>query len=121
MKIIVIVAVFDLTKPATLVTASSLMKDALANNNKCDPLRFLVGTKSDFIPRRALEGLESHAVYIAQEIDAEYFSTSARDDIQVSNLFRRMVSLAFDSSVQRLVRPVDYYVVKNNLQSKFKI
>lgn len=93
------------------------MKEALAANDKIDPIRFLVGTKSDLLPKKALEGLESHASFIAQEIDAEYFSTSSRDDKEVTNLFRRIVSLAFDNSVQRLIRPADYHVVKNNIKS----
>ncbi|KAL7052085.1 hypothetical protein ACKWTF_004757 [Chironomus riparius] len=114
----VIVAVFDLTKPASLINAAKWMREALAVNDKCDPLRFLVGTKSDLLPKKALEGLESHACFIAQEIDAEYFSTSSRDDKEVSNLFRRLVSLAFDNSVQRLIKPADYNVVKNNIKSK---
>ena len=87
-------------------------------NDKSDPLRFLVGTKSDLLPRKVLDGLESHARYIAQEIDAEYFSTSSRDDREVSNLFRRIASLAFDNSVQKIIRPADYHVVKNNIKSK---
>ncbi|KAG5677731.1 hypothetical protein PVAND_007462 [Polypedilum vanderplanki] len=114
----VIVAVFDLTKPSTLINACRWMKEALSANEKNDPIRFLVGTKSDLLTRKALERIEAHAEFIAQEVDAEYFSTSSRDDIEVTNLFKRFVSLSFDNSVQRLIRPPDYNVIKNNIKSE---
>lgn len=114
-----IVALFDLTKPASMINASRWMKEALSANEKNDPLRFFVGTKSDLLPKKALQGLESHARFIAQEIDAEYFSTSSRDGTQVTNLFKRMTSLSFDKTVQKLIRPPDYNIVKNNIKSKF--
>lgn len=114
----VIVAVFDLTKPLTLINASKWMKEALSANEKSDPIRFLVGTKSDLLTKKALEGLEAHACFIAQEIDAEYISTSSRDNVEVTNLFKRFVSLAFDNSVQSLIKPPDYHIVKNNIKSE---
>jgi Ras-related protein Rab-36 len=95
------------------------MKEALSANEKNDPIRFLVGTKSDLLPKRALEGLESHATFIAQEIDAEYFSVSSRDGTEVPNLFKRFTSLAFDNAVQLLIRPPDYNIVKNNIKSMY--
>jgi small GTP-binding protein len=113
-----IVAVFDLTKPSSMINATRWMKEVLAANEKNDPLRFLVGTKSDLLPKKALQGLELHARFIAQEIDAEYFSTSSRDPSQVTNLFKRFTSLSFDKSVQKLLRPADYNIVKNNIRSE---
>jgi GTPase SAR1 family protein len=110
--------VFDLSKPSTLINACRWMKEALSANEKIDPIRFLVGTKSDLLPKKALEGLEAHATFIAQEIDAEYFSTSSRDNVEVTSLFKRFVSLSFDNSVQRLIRPPDYNVIKNNIKSE---
>lgn len=38
----VIVAVFDLTKPSSMINATRWMKEALLANEKSDPLRFLV-------------------------------------------------------------------------------
>lgn len=115
----VVIAVFDLTKPASMINATRWMKEALDANEMSDPLRFLVGTKSDLLSKKALHGLELHARFIAQEIDAEYFSTSSRDGMQVENLFKRITALSFDKSVQKLIRPSDYNIVKNNIKSEF--
>jgi small GTP-binding protein len=115
----VIVVVFDLTRPTTLVNAAKWMQETLAANLKTDPIRFLVGTKSDLLSKRALEGLEAHANFVAQELDAEYFSVSSKTGAEVSNLFKRFTALAFENSVQKLIRPPDYYTVKNNLSSEY--
>lgn len=115
----VIVVVFDLTRPSTLVNATKWMQETLAANMKSDPIRFLVGNKSDLLSKRALEGLEAHANLVAQELDAEYFSVSSKSGNEVNNLFKRFTALAFENSVQKLIKPPDYYTVKNNLSSKF--
>lgn len=111
----VIVVVFDLTRPTTLVNAKIWMEEALNQNTKTDPIRFLVGTKSDLLSKKAQEGIEAHANFIAQELDAEYFSVSSKDGTEVNNLFKRFTALAFENSVQKLIKPPDYYTVKNNL------
>lgn len=115
----VIVVCFDLTRPSTLMNASKWMQEALAANVKNDPIRFLVGTKSDLLGKRALEGLEAHGNLVAQELDAEYFSVSSKEGSEVNNLFKRLTALAFENSVQKLIKPPDYHTVKNNLSSKF--
>ena len=115
----VIVVVFDLTRPSTLMNANKWMKETLAANIKSDPIRFLVGTKSDLLSRNTLEGLEAHANFVAQEMDAEYFSVSSKNGTEVNNLFKRFTGLAFENSVQKLIKPPDYHSVKNNLSSEF--
>ena len=115
----VIVVVFDLTRPSTLASAMNWMRETLAANLKTDPIRFLVGTKSDLLSKKALEGLEAHANFVAQELDAEFFSVSSKNASEINNLFKRFTALAFENSVQKLIRPPDYYTVKNNLTSKF--
>lgn len=115
----VIVVVFDLTRPSTLMSATKWMKESLAANIKTDPIRFLVGTKSDLLSKKVLEGIEAHANLIAHEMDAEYFSVSSREGTEVNNLFKRFTGLAFENSVQKLIKPPDYHTVKNNLSSKF--
>lgn len=114
----VIVVVFDLTRPSTLLSAARWMRDTLAANMSSDPLRFLVGTKSDLLSKRALESLEAHASLMAHELDAEFFAVSAKDGSEVNNLFRRIASLAFENSIQKLIRPPDYNTVKNNISSE---
>jgi small GTP-binding protein len=116
----VIVIVFDLTRPSTLVNATKWMKETLAANLKSDPIRFLVGAKSDLLSKKTLEGLEAHANLVAQELDAEYFSVSSKNGSEVYNLFKRFTALAFENSVQKLIKPPDYYTVKNSLSSKFQ-
>lgn len=94
------------------------MKETLRANLQTDPIRFLVGTKSDLLSKRAQEGLEIHANLIAQELDAEYFSISSKEGTEVNELFKRFTALAFENSVQKLIKPPDYYTVKNNLSSE---
>lgn len=114
----VIVVVFDLTRTSTLANTAKWMTETLTANQKTDPIRFLVGTKSDLLSKRALEGLEAHANVIANVIDAEYFSVSSKDGTDVDNLFRRFTALAFENSIQKLIKPPDYHKVKNNIASK---
>lgn len=114
----VVVVVFDLTRPSTLMHADKWMDESLAANTDSDPIRFLVGTKSDLLSKRALEGLEAHANLFAQELDAEYFSVSSKDGSEVNNLFKRFTALAFENSIQKLIKPPDYHTVKNNLSSE---
>ncbi|CRK95558.1 CLUMA_CG009022, isoform A [Clunio marinus] len=113
----VIVVVFDLTRPQTLMNAIKWMEEALAENDKSNPLRFIVGNKSDLLSKKAFEGLEAHARIIAQDLDAEYISVSSKEGTEVNNLFRRFTSLAFDKSVQKLIMPSDYNKVKNNISN----
>lgn len=107
-----------MTRPTTLVNATKWMREALAANIKTDPIRFLVGTKKDLLSKQALEGLETHANFIAQELDAEFVSVSSKEGSEVNNLFKRFTALAFESSVQKLMRPPDYHAVKNNISSE---
>lgn len=115
----VIVVVFDLTRPSTLLNSARWMRDTLEANMSSDPLRFLVGTKSDLLSKRALDSLEAHASCMAQELDAEFFAVSSKDGSEVNNLFKRITSLAFENSVQKLIRPPDYNTVKNNISSEY--
>lgn len=116
----VIVVVFDLTRPSTLLGAARWMREALAANMSSDPLRFLVGTKSDLLSKRALESLEAHASLMAQELDTEFHAVSSKDGSEVNNLFKRIAALAFENSVEKLIRPPDYNAVKNNISSEFE-
>lgn len=117
----VIVVAFDVTRPSTLVNAKKWMREALSANIKTDPIRFLVGTKNDLLSKKALEVLEAHANFVAQELDAEFFSVSSKDGSEVNNLFKRFTALAFENSVQKLIRPPDYHAVKNSISSEFTI
>lgn len=117
----VIVVAFDMTRPSTLANATKWMREALSANIKTDPIRFLVGTKKDLLSKKALEVLEAHAHFVAQELDAEFFSVSSKDGSEVNNLFKRFTALAFENSVQKLIRPPDYHDVKNNISSEYEI
>lgn len=81
---------------------------------------FLVGTKCDLLSRRALEVAERDAELIAHQMNAEHFSVSAREGTNVVNLFKRLTALAFESSVQKLITPPDYNLIRNNIISMNK-
>jgi small GTP-binding protein len=111
-----IVAVFDLTRPPTLITARKLLANyTRVANSESDTIRYLVGTKSDI----NLD-LEAEAVLVAQELDCEYISVSSKHGTEINNMFKRLAALAFECRVLKLITPLDYHNVKNNLSGKCK-
>ncbi|CAO1328655.1 unnamed protein product [Diamesa tonsa] len=110
-----IVVVHDLTRPSTLKNSITWLKDALQANERNEPYLFLVGTKCDLLSRRALEAAEKEAEAIAHQMNAEHISVSAREGTNVVNLFKRLTALAFESSVQKLITPPDYNLIRNNI------
>lgn len=65
--------------------------------------------------------IESEAIKMAQELQAEYWSVSAQTGENVTRFFRRVTALAFDGAVQRMMEPNNPVVHPsgNSLLSKF--
>ncbi|XP_043290352.1 ras-related protein Rab-36 isoform X2 [Cervus canadensis] len=74
----VIITAFDLTDVQTLEHARQWLEDALRENEPGACFLFLVGTKKDLLSGAACEQAEAEAVRLANEMQAEYWSVSAK-------------------------------------------
>nr|CAD7449484.1 unnamed protein product [Timema bartmani] len=84
----------------SLSHCSQWLREALAVNHG-EPHIFIVGTKRDLMSRTAFSEVEDHAMRIAEEVGAEFWSVSSKTGDGVPNLFCRMAALSFDTSVRK--------------------
>ncbi|XP_077016284.1 ras-related protein Rab-36 isoform X1 [Tamandua tetradactyla] len=100
-----IIMTFDLCDMQTLEHTRQWLQDALRENEPGSSFLFLVGTKKDLLPGAACEQVEAEAVRLAGEMQAEYWSVSAKTGENVTAFFSRVAALAFEQSVlQELAR-----------------
>ncbi|KAL7983186.1 hypothetical protein Chor_000048 [Crotalus horridus] len=105
----VIITVFDLADIQTLDHTKQWLEEALQENRPGSSFVFLVGTKKDllkaylgFSGKRVLESnaeserTERDAVRLANEMQAEYWSVSAKTGENVKDFFFRVAALAFE-------------------------
>ncbi|XP_048199480.1 ras-related protein Rab-36 [Perognathus longimembris pacificus] len=95
----VIITTFDLTDVQTLEHTRQWLADALRENEEGACFIFLVGTKKDLLSGAACEQAEAEAVHLANEMQAEYWSVSAKTGENVKAFFSRVAALAFEQSV----------------------
>ncbi|KAB1255390.1 Ras-related protein Rab-36 [Camelus dromedarius] len=104
----VIITTFDLTDLQTLDHTRQVwdswplgqwLEDALQENEPGTCFLFLVGTKKDLLSGAACEQAEVEAVRLANEMEAEYWSVSAKTGENVKAFFSRVAALAFERSV----------------------
>ncbi|XP_069353331.1 ras-related protein Rab-36 [Eulemur rufifrons] len=95
----VIVTAFDLTDVQTLAHTRQWLADALQENAANSCFIFLVGTKKDLLSGAACEQAEAEAVHLANEMQAEYWSVSAKTGENVKAFFSRVAALSFEHSV----------------------
>ncbi|XP_073646442.1 ras-related protein Rab-36 isoform X4 [Tursiops truncatus] len=95
----VIITAFDLTDMQTLEHTRQWLEDALRENEPGACFLFLVGTKKDLLSGAACEQAEAEAVCLANEMQAEYWSVSAKTGENVKAFFSRVAALAFERSV----------------------
>ncbi|XP_032253519.1 ras-related protein Rab-36 isoform X3 [Phoca vitulina] len=94
-----IITAFDLTDVQTLGHTRQWLEDALRENEPGSCFVFLVGTKKDLLSGAACEQAEVEAVRLANEMQAEYWSVSAKTGENVKAFFSRIAALAFEQSV----------------------
>ncbi|XP_039703666.1 ras-related protein Rab-36 isoform X3 [Pteropus medius] len=97
----VIITAFDLTDMQTLEHTRQWLEDALRENEPGSCFVFLVGTKKDLLSGAACEQAEVEAMHLANEMQAEYWSVSAKTGENVKPFFSRVAALAFEQSVLR--------------------
>ncbi|XP_063171371.1 ras-related protein Rab-36 isoform X2 [Candoia aspera] len=95
----IIITVFDLADIQTLDHTKQWLEDALQENHPGSSSVFLVGTKKDLLSDAERERTERDAVRLANEMQAEYWSVSAKTGENVKDFFSRVAALAFEKSV----------------------
>uniref|UniRef100_A0A8D2PIM1 Ras-related protein Rab-36 n=1 Tax=Zosterops lateralis melanops TaxID=1220523 RepID=A0A8D2PIM1_ZOSLA len=95
----VIITVFDLADIQTLDHTKQWLEDALRENEPDSSFIFLVGTKKDLVSGAVCERTELEAIRFAQEMQAEYWSVSAKTGENVKEFFSRVAALAFEQSM----------------------
>ncbi|XP_030438736.1 ras-related protein Rab-36 isoform X2 [Gopherus evgoodei] len=95
----VIITVFDLADIQTLEHTKQWLEDALRENEPGSSFIFLVGTKKDLVSGAACERTELDAIRFANEMQAEYWSVSAKTGENVKEFFSRVAALAFEQSM----------------------
>ncbi|XP_053136442.1 ras-related protein Rab-36 [Hemicordylus capensis] len=95
----VIITVFDLADIQTLDHTKQWLEDALRENEPGSSFIFLVGTKKDLVSDAACEQTELDAIRFANEMQAEYWSVSAKTGENVRDFFSRVAALAFEKSM----------------------
>ncbi|KPU77632.1 uncharacterized protein Dana_GF24974 [Drosophila ananassae] len=97
----VVVVTYDMTKRDTLESARKWLSSALNYNVNQKPLVFLVGTKADLLSKEEFMRMERLAGVAAAELQAEYWSVSARSGFKITELFQRIAGLAFETAVKK--------------------
>ncbi|NP_001106342.1 RAB36, member RAS oncogene family L homeolog [Xenopus laevis] len=97
----VIITAFDLGDINTLENTRRWVQDALKENEPDTCSIFLVGTKKDTLSEAELERTEQDAIRLAVELQAEYWSVSAKTGENVKDFFFRVASLAFEQSMKK--------------------
>ncbi|XP_034658066.1 ras-related protein Rab-34 [Drosophila subobscura] len=97
----VIVVTYDMSRRDTLESAKKWLASALNYNTSHRPLVFLVGTKADLLTKEEFIRMERLAGMAAAELQAEYWSVSARSGFKVTELFQRLAALAFEEVVNQ--------------------
>ncbi|XP_064024924.1 ras-related protein Rab-36 isoform X2 [Pogoniulus pusillus] len=95
----VIITVFDLADIQTLDHTKQWLEDTLRENEPDSSFIFLVGTKKDLVSGAVCERTELDAIRFANEMQAEYWSVSAKTGENVKELFSRVAALAFEQSM----------------------
>ncbi|NWH57275.1 RAB36 protein, partial [Geococcyx californianus] len=97
----VIIVVFDMADIQTLDHTKQWLEDALRENEPESSLIFLVGTKKDLVSDAVCKRTELDAIRFAMEMQAEYWSVSAKTGENVKEFFSRVAALSFEQSIMK--------------------
>ncbi|KAM9330017.1 ras-related protein Rab-36 [Gastrophryne carolinensis] len=114
----VIITAFDLGDIRTLEHTRDWLQDALKENEPKSCTVFLVGTKKDTLSEAECEQTERDALKFAAEMNAEYWSLSAKTGERVKDFFFRVAAIAFEQSMLRELeksRPSSAQIGASNL------
>ena len=85
---------FDVTNKTSFDNLTLWLKDIRESNNNIPIVLF--GNKSDLIDKRVIE--DDVAENFAKSNHMEYFETSAKEDINVEEGFKKIIELAYEKS-----------------------
>lgn len=97
----VIILVFELTNIKSLHNTKQWLEEALEQNTATYPEIFLVGSKKDLCKSNEISQMEMNALKVAEEINAEYWSVSAKSGENVKEFFRRVAAITFEQAILR--------------------
>nr|DBA23005.1 TPA: hypothetical protein GDO54_013971 [Pyxicephalus adspersus] len=97
----VIITAFDLGDLQTLEHTRHWLQDALKENEPDSCSVFLIGTKKDTLSEAECERTEQDALKYASEMNAEFWSVSAKTGEHVKDFFFRVAGLAFEQSMKK--------------------
>lgn len=97
----VIILVFELTNIKSLQHTKQWLEEALEQNTATYPEIFLVGSKKDLCKASEVSQMETHALQLAEEINAEYWSVSSKSGENVKEFFRRVAAITFEQAILR--------------------
>lgn len=95
-----VVIVFDITNMFSLQNVPVWLKETLENNRE-NPVIFLIGTKRDAVSDATYRAVEQQAVIMARSLKAEYWAVSSKTGENVKEFFFRLAALCFNYSVLR--------------------
>ncbi|XP_048877407.1 ras-related protein Rab-36 isoform X2 [Brienomyrus brachyistius] len=95
----VIITVFDMADIKTLEHTRQWLEEAMKENEPGMCFVFLVGTKRDLLSPAECQRTERDAVRMAADMQAEFWSVSAKTGENVQDLFFRVTALSFEDSV----------------------
>lgn len=95
----IVLVAFDLTDEGSLLSVPKWMEEAAENADT--PIKFVVGTKRDLLSDAAYAEVETRAMVVANNLGAEYWPTSSKSGWNVQEFFFRIVSLVFDTNLQK--------------------
>ncbi|XP_034111290.1 ras-related protein Rab-34 isoform X1 [Drosophila albomicans] len=113
----VIVATYDMSKRESLNSAKRWLANALNYNTGQQPLIFLVGTKSDLLTKEEFMSMERVAGGAASELQAEYWSVSARSGYKITEFFQRLAALAFQTNVLQQLKALNATATQQPVQT----
>ena len=85
---------FDVTNKTSFANLTLWLKDIRESNNNIPIVLF--GNKCDLIEKRVIE--DDEAENFAKSNHMEYFETSAKEDINVEEGFKKIIELAYEKS-----------------------
>ncbi|KAM8838966.1 ras-related protein Rab-36 isoform 1-T2 [Synchiropus picturatus] len=97
----VIVSVFDMADIKSLEHTRQWLTEALRENEPGSCFIFLVGTKSDLLPSEERQRTERDALRMAADVNAEFWTVSAKTGENVNGFFFRVAALAFENCIRK--------------------
>ena len=98
-----LIIMFDITKKASFDALDMWLREASKNGGENLPV-FVVGNKVDLADANSQEHravMKSEALKLASEHDISYFETSAKENLNITELMQHIMSKVYDNLYQK--------------------